>query len=732
MAVEACESKGEGFIEYYWSKPSDSMANLTIKKVSYVRLFEPWQWVIGTGVYLEDIEDDTHIRKLAMIEDLKTTIGKIRIGESGYFFIFDGKKDVLLHPYLMTSSPDSSYYFSALPIMDKIMKAAKTKDKTLRYSWLDPTSDDNQVNHPKKVFVAYYEPLDWYICASISEEEIKHPTTVLGRKILYFALIFIAFSAIVAFIMAENLARPLRNLMASVLRISNSQDEIDVKQIPVSGSTEMQSLSLSIRDMLRSIRQQKRNLLDAKVEVEESEKKYRMLFNSSGDAALMFKDFKITECNERALKILKGSREEVLGITLWDISPILQAKGIKSSDKAREIFKDAKVGFPMEFEWIHTNLAKELLNIDVTLTFLDKDKNVFLSTWRDVTAKKLAEKALRESEERYRFLVENSPTVFWIFNKEGDARYISSNITKVLGFTSEEIKGMTIHLWHSRIHRQDIENVIYRFNDLYEHNIPVDVSYRFINSKGKWIWLQEIARKDDEIFGNGYSFGLVTDITEKKVAEQKILQSMIKAEEDERSRIAKDLHDGVSPLLSAIKLFTQSMRDSKMEKMKIELSEKISYTVAEAIQSINEISANISPHILQNFGLVTAVESFAISICPSHGVSFTVDSDFSGRLPDDYEIALYRIAVELINNTLKYANAKKIQIVFSKLPIYVGMSYSDDGIGFDMEKTKEYSKSMGLFNMKNRTELLNGKFKLTSAPNAGTQAYIQFPLDTLL
>lgn len=735
-AVELCEEQGAGFIEYTWPKPNNS-DSVQKEKLSYVELYKPWQWIIGTGIYLEDIERDVKDREMAMIDELKNTLGELRIAQTGYFFIFNGNKRVLLHPVLNQERIDSSYYSNSLHLMDSIIKVVQKGGDTYEYNWLVPGEDKVEYKHKKKVFVEYFEPLNWYVCASIYQEEIDRAVVILSKKLIGFSLLFILFTIILSLLVSERLVRPIRELMSFVnrVKIENNNNNINTSQVPITGSKETRLLGSSIKEMLISIEKQKLSLIQQKLEIEKSkeklkasENKYKTLFTSSGDAALIFKNFKITECNDRAIKILKAEKEDLIGLSLWEISPEYQPDGISSKDKARELFESTGTNQPVEFEWIYKNLKNELLDIDVTLIFFDEEKKFMLSTWRDVTAKKKAERALKESEEKYKFLVENSPSVFWMVDKERSLKYISPNIENVLGTAGLVFKGKWQELFINRIHAEDRETAIKDFDDLYVKGISINSTYRIKNRKGYWIWVHVLGEKNSTVFGENTAYGVITDITDKKITDQKIMQTMIRSEEKERSRIAKDLHDGVSPLLSAIKLFTQSLHDSKEESLKEQLSEKISVVIGEAIRSIHEISVNISPHILQNFGLIKAVESFASHLTAASNLSIKIESKLKDRLSIEIETTLYRISVELLNNAVKYSKSDQIFINYMPKGNSVYLVYQDNGIGFNTEYVLSQSKGMGLFNMKTRVEALYGKFIINSIENKGTNVIISVPI----
>jgi PAS domain S-box-containing protein len=602
VGVEVCESQGGGFIEYLWSKPTNENLINNRAKISYVEIFSPWQWVLGTGIYLEDIEEDAKKRLDAILVELQQTIGEMKIAESGYFLIFNSKKEVLLHPDLAGQVLDSTSYLANISPIDQIIEASKRNKKTYHYKWKFPQSNKEKYTQNKTAFIEYFEPLDWYVCATIVKEEIEKPATDLGNKLLLIIISILIISIFASVQLSNSLSRPIRKLLKYVSIIPSFDQQIDERTIPISGSKETRLLGKAIKEMLISLQKQRLSLVEA----------------------------------------------------------------------------------------------------------MQKTK---------------------ESEEKYRFLVENSPTIFWIIDSKGTPRYLSPNFHKVMGYNPEEVESEGIDFWRKIIHPQDLENVMTHIDSLFNEGKRIDLIYRIRQKSGEWIWIHYLGEQNFELFGKDVAYGVAIDINKEKLSEQQIYQAIIQSEEKERSRIAKDLHDGVSPLLSAIKLFIQSKQSSKDEKIRLELSNKIVTTIEEAIQSINEISANISPHILQNFGLLSAIESFAVNITEHRDISFSIDSNLNERLPNGIETTLYRISTELMNNTIKYALAQKINIDCIIDGNELTLKYNDNGIGFDVENTLKNNKGMGLFNMKNRVDSLNGKFEITSNENEGISVNITIPLN---
>ena len=204
------------------------------------------------------------------------------------------------------------------------------------------------------------------------------------------------------------------------------------------------------------------------------------------------------------------------------------------------------------------------------------------------------------------------------------------------------------------------------------------------------------------------------------------MRAVIKAEEKERNRIARDIHDGASPILSTIKLLSQSLAHCEDEKLQKKLLIRIENAVREAITSLSEISIKLSPHILQNFGVVEAIRNFTKEISSIKNIKFSFKTSLKERLNENIEITIYRIVIELINNTLKYADASKVEIVLLK-GRNISLTYNDDGKGFDVDKILKKKKGMGLHNLKTRVESVNGRYNIYSAPGKGVRLKVIIP-----
>ncbi len=214
----------------------------------------------------------------------------------------------------------------------------------------------------------------------------------------------------------------------------------------------------------------------------------------------------------------------------------------------------------------------------------------------------------------------------------------------------------------------------------------------------------------------------------RRLTEKMFLNAIIQTEERERKRFAKDLHDGLGPLLSTVKMSVSALSHLKYDDASREIVENTELVLNEAIKSLKEISDNLSPHILNNFGLVRALTNFANKINVTKTIRIKLESDLKDeRFDSNVEVVLYRVICELINNTIKHAHAKKIDITMNKDGEYLSIVYKDDGKGFDVEKVIEQpaSSGMGFSNIYSRINSLKGEIKVESEQKKGTLVTIK-------
>jgi signal transduction histidine kinase len=209
--------------------------------------------------------------------------------------------------------------------------------------------------------------------------------------------------------------------------------------------------------------------------------------------------------------------------------------------------------------------------------------------------------------------------------------------------------------------------------------------------------------------------------------ERRVLNAIINTEENEKKRFAKDLHDGLGPLLSTVKMSLSALNGKIKDPSGIEILQNTNHIVNEAISTIKEVSNNLSPHILTNFGLSSAIGAFTNKINQTKALEIDFKTNMENkRLDADKEVVIYRAACELINNSILHSGASRLDIDLSKHEKFVTLQFSDNGRGFDTSRLgKEDNKGMGISNIETRVKSIDGVFILESNPGKGTSALIK-------
>ncbi|MFH2059114.1 MAG: cache domain-containing protein [Pseudomonadota bacterium] len=250
--VDVCLAKGEGYVDYLWPKPTEDGLTEDQPKISYVALFKPWNWVLGTGVYIDDIEADAQERLNAIITELQQTFSKIRVAKSGYMHIFNGDYQILVHPHLawtdgsFLKNPSTGSLF-----LKDLMIASRTPEKAYEYMWDKPPAHKDEYNFLKRAYIEYFPPLDWYIASSLYVDEIESTSRTLVKTIFYLSIFFLIVSIFLSILFSKTLTNPLSKLMLSAQDIE--KNGISSANIPITGTKETKALGIILKQMIHSI-----------------------------------------------------------------------------------------------------------------------------------------------------------------------------------------------------------------------------------------------------------------------------------------------------------------------------------------------------------------------------------------------------------------------------------------------------------------------------------------------
>ena len=217
------------------------------------------------------------------------------------------------------------------------------------------------------------------------------------------------------------------------------------------------------------------------------------------------------------------------------------------------------------------------------------------------------------------------------------------------------------------------------------------------------------------------------NVYKQKQTRRRMFAKIIETEEKERKHFAEELHDGLGPMLSTVSLYVNELKSDRHEPLKRE--EFLNFTgelVDDAIKNTRSIANKLMPGTLNDYGLVTAVETFCDKLQKSGSINISVLADKKDRrYHPAVEITLYRVILEMINNTIKHAQAKSISIDISDNDKMIAVKYHDDGQGFDFEKIiNDPNKGLGLGNIQNRVKSIGGNCQLESQQGRGMQCLI--------
>lgn len=346
---------------------------------------------------------------------------------------------------------------------------------------------------------------------------------------------------------------------------------------------------------------------------------------------------------------------------------------------------------------------------------LDENNQIkeIIGVGRDISERKQTEQLIREKEEKISNIYHSSMDIIMIINQKKQIINLNEAIEQQLGYKIEDLLGTAVE---NIIQQNDRKRVDQRIETIFEgERLPVN-EFKMISKKGKEIPF-EGNTKLINYEGKSALISVVRNIQDRKELEQRVFDVMIETEERERQRLASDIHDEVGPLLSSLKMYIEMLNESS--KNKDFIKSKLQNLVKETITNVREVSNALSPNVLIQYGLISALNSFF------KNQKEIIDIEFNSNLTVErfgikIETVYFRIIKELVNNTIKHAQANKIGIELKYADNQLILLYKDDGIGIeDKLRTKYKQQGLGLSNIDNRVKTINGNYSISSGKNEG-------------
>lgn len=315
---------------------------------------------------------------------------------------------------------------------------------------------------------------------------------------------------------------------------------------------------------------------------------------------------------------------------------------------------------------------------------------------------------LHESEALFKTLVKHLPDPVLI-HTDGKVVFANDFILQIFGCPHDEITGKD--LASLLIDPVDHENTRSLYNLFINPRITEEEIEIFTGSQK--VILKTFLLRNSRIKYKGRNAVMSTlfDITERKNFERYVLGKVLEAEEKERKRFAADLHDDLGPTLSSIKLHLGLLENPKDQETFLSDVRICKDLLDESIRKMRIIANNLTPRLIDNYGLEAALNSF-FKMMQKDGYTIEFISSLGGkRFPGIVELHLYRIICELVNNTVRHSGATKSRVKLDFNGRILRLNYTDNGKGYKIEEIHDRSKGMGIDNILHRVSLINGTIK---------------------
>jgi PAS domain S-box-containing protein len=467
------------------------------------------------------------------------------------------------------------------------------------------------------------------------------------------------------------------------------------------------------------------------VELRESEERFRNLTQAAFEGICISENGRILDVNNQLL-VMFGCKEraEMIG------RQIIEFVVPENQDSIAERIRAGA----------ETIYGHRLLRKDGSSFFAEAqakavrigNRNLRMTALRDITERKLAEEALRESEKKFRGYFEMGLVGMAISSPEKGLIDFNDRLCEIFGYTRKEL---TAKSWVELTHPNDLAADLAQFHRVLAGEIDgYELDKRFIRKDGGIVHAHISGKCLRDPGGQiGTLVAMVQDITARKLAEEALRASeamlekharqLITSQEAERTRIAAELHDSLGQNLLLIKNRAQlalgkESKDADLRKQIEDISNLASQTIAE----VRQISRDLHPPQLDHLGLTRALEAMINNTARASEITFGHKLDFVDDIfPKEAAMNLYRIVQESLNNILKHSRAKRAEIKLERDVHEVQLKITDDGCGFEPDGSGDDPKGLGLKNIAERVKMLGGKFKINSQLGKGACVEVTIP-----
>ncbi len=457
---------------------------------------------------------------------------------------------------------------------------------------------------------------------------------------------------------------------------------------------------------------------------------------ASSDDAIISKnlDGMITSWNRSAERIFGYTAEEAIGHNITLIIPL--ERHAEESDILNRLRRGERVD---HFHTVRRRKDGSLIDVSLTISPVrDSSGRVVGASKvaRDITAQKQSERALRESEQRFRVITEASPMMVWMSGTDKLCYYFNKGWLDFTGRTLEQESG---NGWAENVHPEDFDRCLEIYIRNFDARRPFEMEYRMRHHTGQYRWILDrgVPRFTADGIFEGYVGGCL-DIHDQREAAEKLriaddMTRLMRAQDEERRRIARDLHDSAGQTL-AVLVMNLAQLVCQAERIAPELAregEKIEAVVRQLHREIRTTSYLLHPPLLDESGLASALNLYVEGLSERSDVAIVLDvADDIGRLPSDMELAIFRIVQECLTNIYRHSGSKTAHIRLAREGESVRTEVRDHGKGISPERLSEIQSQrsgVGIMGIRERIRQFQGEMNIESN-DSGTSVIVSIPM----
>jgi len=491
--------------------------------------------------------------------------------------------------------------------------------------------------------------------------------------------------------------------------------------------------TLGVLSLVQDVSARKR----MEVKLQQSEGKFKSLVEESLVGVYIAQNNKFTYVNPRFCEIYGfNSFEEIEGKFIVDFL------GDEVSIAAARDFEIDHHKKSIHYEHELLNNAQQKIIVEVFGTYLkyNNDDSV-IGTVIDVTDKSKIASQLKKVNERFTLVAKATNDAIWDWDIENDS--LTGNERFYYLFGLENNSKLSFKEFHSKIHPEDKQRILINLENAFNEKIPfiselfrfryLDDSYRYINDRAYIIY--DSAGKAVRMLG------AMQDVTERMQIEESLKSShdqlrelaihLQTVRESERMHISREIHDELGQQLTGLKMDIAWI-NKKIGSTDAEIKEKFNelfHLVDRSVKTVRRLSSQLRPSILDDLGLVAAMEWQSEEFQKRTRIKTTFISDVdSADIPPEISINIFRIYQESLTNVMRHANASSVVSTFFFRDNEITLIIRDNGAGFDQSKLGT-TKTLGILGMNERTLMMNGKYDIKSEPGEGTTVVLTVPVN---